>query len=229
MRLTPAWRNRLRNLTTIFLVLTVVAIIYTLIQWIRSEPGSFEPLNVLFFAVFSVASAISAWLSRPDNVQPPASSEIALAETPAFGPLRQQITDLFSLEELRVLCLDIGIRYDDLSGETLSGKAASLLAYADRRGQLIRLINLLQKGRPRAVWPLPSVLEMQHSLRRNVRATWIDGVLKQSVTDEIVLVLRLNLQPYVLTRKLMYVPGQEDAKTDKNVSTLFVTTKPAGF
>ena len=221
MKLTPAWRNRLRNLTTIFLVLTVVAIIYTLIQWIRSEPGSFEPLNVLFFAVFSVASAVSAWLSRPDNVQPPASSEIALAETPAFGPLRQQISSLFSLEELQVLCLDIGIRYEDLSGETLSGKAASLLAYANRRGQLDQLIITLQKERPRGNWYMPETLQRQHSLRRNVQATWIDGVLNQSVAEEIALELKLTVQPHILTRKLMYVPGQENSPTEKNISTLF--------
>ncbi|GJM40849.1 MAG: hypothetical protein DHS20C20_11310 [Ardenticatenaceae bacterium] len=221
MRLTPAWRNRLKNLTTIFLVLTVVAIIYTLVQWIRSEPGSFEPLNVLFFAVFSVASAISAWLSRPDNVQPPASSEIALAETPAFGPLRQQITDLFSLEELRVLCLDIGIRYDDLSGDTLSTKAASLLAYADRRGQLGKLMTALKQERPRATWPIPNTLQTMYDLRRNVRATWIDGVLKQSVTDEIALELNLTLEPHALTRKVAYVPGQANKPIEKEVPQLF--------
>lgn len=221
MKLTPAWRNRSRNLTTIFLVLTVVAIIYTLIQWIRSEPGSFEPLNVLFFAVFSVASAISAWLSRPDNVQPPASSEIALAETPAFGPLRQQITNLFSLDELHVLCFDLGIRYDDLSGDTISTKSVSLLAYAHRRGQLDQLMSALQRERPRAKWPVPHTLQTLYDLRRNVRATWIDGVLKQSVTDEIALELNLTLEPHVLTRKVAYVPGQANKPTEKDVPQLF--------
>ena len=221
MKLTPAWRNRLRNLTTIFLVLTMVAIIYTLIQWIRSEPGSFEPLNVLFFAVFSVASAISAWLSRPDNVQPPASSEIALAETPALGPLRQQITNLFSLEELRVLCLDVGIRYDALSGDTIDTKAASLLAYADRRGQLNKLIAALQQERPQAKWPIPNTLQTLYDLRRNVRATWIEGVLKQSVTDEISLELNLTLEPHALTRKVAYVPGLAEKPIVKDVSQLF--------
>ncbi|WP_420629257.1 NACHT domain-containing protein [Candidatus Leptofilum sp.] len=221
MKLTPAWRNRLRNLTTIFLVLTVVAIIYTLIQWIRSEPGSFEPLNVLFFAVFSVASALSAWLSRPDNVQPPASSEIALAETPAFGSLRQQITKLFSLEELRILCLDVGIRYETLSGDTIDTKAASLLAYADRRGQLNKLMAALQQERPQAKWPVPNTLQNLYDLRRNVRATWIDGVLKQSVTDEIALELNVALEPHSLTRKVAYVPGQADRPVEKEIPQLF--------
>ncbi|MAT99471.1 MAG: hypothetical protein CL608_20205 [Anaerolineaceae bacterium] len=221
MKLTPAWRNRLRNLTTIFLVLTVVAIIYTLVQWIRSEPGSFEPLNVLFFAVFSVASAISAWLSRPNNVQPPASSEIALAETPAFGPLRRQITNLFSLEELRVLCLDVGVRYDALSGDTIDTKAASLLAYAERRGQLNKLMAALQQERPHVKWPIPNTLQNFYNLRRNVQATWIDGVLKQSVTDEIALELNLTLEPHALTRKVAYVPGQAVKPVEKEVPQLF--------
>lgn len=221
MKLTPTWRNRLRNLTTIFLVLTVVAIIYTLIQWILSEPGSFEPLNVLFFAVFSVASAISAWLSRPDNVQPPASSEIAVQETLPLGPLRQKITDQFSLDELRVLCLDLGIRYDNLAGDTISTKSASLLAYADRRGQLDQLIVSLKRERPSETWPLPNNLEQQFALRRNVRATWIDGVLKQSVTEEIALELNLTIQPHALTRKVIYVPGQEEIPIKKDLLTLF--------
>lgn len=221
MKLTPAWRNRLRNLTTIFLVLTIAAIIYTFVLWIRSEPGSFEPLNALFFAIFPFLSALSAWLTRPDNVQPPASSEIAVEETPALGPLRQQITSLFNLDEIRVLCLDLGMNYDDLSGSTISTKAASMIAYADRRGQLDQLMVALQRERPSANWPLPNTLQRHYTLRRNVRATWIKGVLKQSVTDEIALELKLTLQPHTLTRKVMYVPGQDGALVEKDIPTLF--------
>lgn len=221
MKLTPAWRNRLRNLTLIFLVITVVAIVYTFALWIRSEPGSFEPLNALFFAIFPVLSAMSAWLTRPDNVQPPASSEIAVNETPALGPLRQQITNLFSLDEIRVLCLDLGIRYEELSGETISAKSASLIAYADRRGQLDLLMVLLHKVRPSVRWPLPTILQRQYTLRRNVRATWIEGVLKQSVTDEIAVELKLTLEPQALTRKVTYVPGQASLPIEKDISNLF--------
>ncbi len=221
MKLTPTWRNRLRNLTTIFLVLTGAAIVYTFALWIRTEPGSFEPLNALFFAIFPVLSALSAWLSRPANVLPPASSEIAIKETPALGPLRQQITNLFNLDDLRVLCLDIGIHYDDLRGDTISTKTASLLAYADRRGQLDQLIVSLQRERPSANWPMPNTLQRQYMLRRNVRATWIDGVLKQSVTDEIALELKHTLQPHALTRKVVYVPGKDAAPIEKDMPTLF--------
>ncbi len=221
MKLTPAWRNRLKVLTSIFMVLTVIAIIYTLVQWILSDPGNFEPLNALSFAIFPIVSALSAWLSRPDNVQPPASSKIALAETPALEPLRQQITALFSLDDLRVLCLDIGIRYDELSGDTINKKTASLLAYTERRGQLPQLMALLAEADVNIEWHQPDYLEKLYDLRRNVHATWISGVLKQSITDEIALELKLIYQPQILTRKVQYIPGQNQRIVEKDVDILF--------
>lgn len=60
MKLTANGRRRLQTLTTILLVATIIAIIFTLVAWIVSEPGSFEPLNVLFFAVLSLLTAVSA-------------------------------------------------------------------------------------------------------------------------------------------------------------------------
>lgn len=221
MKLTANGRRRLQLLTTILLVVTIVAIIYTLVAWIVSEPGSFEPLNVLFFAVLSGLTAVSAWLGRADNVAPPESSMVAEAETIPLGPLRQQIADSFDLDELRTLCLDMGIRYDDLSGDTISVKTASLVATMQRRGQLAKLTAVLQRERPHITWFVPAQLEQQYGLRRNVRAAWIDGVLKQSVTDEIALELKLTCQPQALARKTFYVPGQVDRPVEKDVPALF--------
>jgi hypothetical protein len=47
--------------------------------------------------------------------------------------LRQIIAEHYSLEELRTLCFDLGVNYDELGGEGLSAKARELLAYLDRR------------------------------------------------------------------------------------------------
>ncbi len=221
MKLTANGRRRLQLLTTILLVVTIVAIIYTLVAWILSEPGSFEPLNVLFFAVMSLLTAVSAWLGRAEHVAPPESSTVAEAETIPLGPLRQQIVDCFDLDELRTLCLDIGILYDDLDGGTISAKTASLLAYMQRRGQLGKLTAVLQRERPHVTWFLPAQLEQQYGLRRNVRAAWIDGVLKQSVTEEIALELKLTYQPQALARQTLYVLGQVDRPVEKEVPTLF--------
>lgn len=208
-------------LTAFFLVLTVLAIIFTLVAWILSEPGSFEPLTVLFFAVFSVLTAVSVWLGRADHVAPPESSHIAEAETIPLGYLRQLITDSFDLNELRTLCLDIGIRYDSLGGDTIEDKTTYLVAYMQRRNQLPQLMDALRRERPHVPWPVPAQLQNRYSLIQNVRSVWIDGVLKHSVTDEIALELKLTYQPQALARKVFYVPGQVDRPVDQDMPTLF--------
>lgn len=36
--------------------------------------------------------------------------------------LRKQILDAFNEEEFKILCADVGLRYDNLGSETLEGK-----------------------------------------------------------------------------------------------------------
>lgn len=142
MKLTPLWIKRLSILTYFLIGLIVIAIAFSLMQWWLVE-RSFEPLNVFFFSVLSLLTAAFGWLSRQSNVAPPASSQQALIETPEFGPIRYKITRSFNLEEMRTLCLDLGISYDSLSGDTIELKATSLIAYMQRRGQLLRLMDVL--------------------------------------------------------------------------------------
>ena len=61
--------------------------------------------------------------------------------------LRQFITEHYNLEELRTLCFDLGINFDDLRGETLSGKAGVLILELGHRRELHRLLAALQKDR----------------------------------------------------------------------------------
>jgi len=58
----------------------------------------------------------------------------------ALGLLRQNIVNSFSLDEIRSICLDITINYEELAGETLSARASSLVAYCQRRQLLTLLI-----------------------------------------------------------------------------------------
>lgn len=54
----------------------------------------------------------------------------------------------FSEEELRALCLELGLDYEDLGGEGKRGKARALVEYFTRRDQLDML-----KARVRALRP----------------------------------------------------------------------------
>ncbi len=62
--------------------------------------------------------------------------------------LRQFIVEYYNLGELRTLCFDLDVRYDELGGEGLSSKARELTLYLGRRRQLDRLLALLERDRP---------------------------------------------------------------------------------
>jgi formylglycine-generating enzyme required for sulfatase activity len=67
--------------------------------------------------------------------------------------LRELIIQGFNKEELRDLCADLGVEYDDLPAEGRSAKARELVAYMDRRGRTAELLALCAEYRPHLDWP----------------------------------------------------------------------------
>lgn len=66
--------------------------------------------------------------------------------------LRQVLTEYFSEEELKTLCFDLGIDYDDLSGEGKTAKARELVSRLERRGEVGNLVAACYHRRPNAYW-----------------------------------------------------------------------------
>jgi hypothetical protein len=66
--------------------------------------------------------------------------------------LRSLIIKAFALDELRVLCQDFGIDYDELKGKNRNAKAGELIQYFKRRNQLSELLQQLKQHRPNVVW-----------------------------------------------------------------------------
>ena len=66
--------------------------------------------------------------------------------------LHMMIDDHFDKDELQTLCFDMGVNYDDLSGENKSGKARELIAYCERRDKIPDLVARCKKLRPTASW-----------------------------------------------------------------------------
>ena len=64
------------------------------------------------------------------------------------GKLRQVLIENFSDQELRELCFDLDLNYEELSGTSIREKALELLTYFDRRGRLNELIKVCVKLRP---------------------------------------------------------------------------------
>jgi len=66
--------------------------------------------------------------------------------------LRRLIADHFDIEELRTLCFDLGVDYDDLRGEGKTGKVRELVAHFERRGLVHELIEACKRERPNVRW-----------------------------------------------------------------------------
>lgn len=67
--------------------------------------------------------------------------------------LRDQIKKRFDLEELRSLCFDLSIPYDDVAGTTLDSKTVALISYCLRRELIDQLLARCKELRPLEVWP----------------------------------------------------------------------------
>ena len=66
--------------------------------------------------------------------------------------LRQILDARFSRDELRTLCFDLDVDYENLPGECKASKARELVIYLERRGRISHLVKLGAQKRPNEVW-----------------------------------------------------------------------------
>lgn len=67
---------------------------------------------------------------------------------PAHDALLLFIKKAFNLEELKTLCFNLYLQFDDIAGQTLEAKARELIAYMERIGRLRDLMAALARERP---------------------------------------------------------------------------------
>ncbi len=67
--------------------------------------------------------------------------------------LRNKITEQFSLEEMRDICVKLGFDLDDLSGSSRPAKALELVQYCKRRSKLGALVAACAEFRSDVQWP----------------------------------------------------------------------------
>lgn len=66
--------------------------------------------------------------------------------------LHNQLVAYFNQEELKTLCFNLGMYYDDLPGEGRASKARELIKYHERHDSIAELINEATKQRPNIPW-----------------------------------------------------------------------------
>lgn len=96
---------------------------------------------------------------------------------PDATQLHPFIVDHFSLDELKTLCFNLGIEFDDLGGDTRQGKARELVKAMQRQTRLDHLAAHLSLARPDAYrqrfHQSPTIPATPARLRRNPRQIFI--------------------------------------------------------
>jgi len=77
----------------------------------------------------------------------PGPEGLGLGPSHEASRLHRILSARLNLEEFRTLCLDLGVNYDNLGGQGLSGKARELILYLQRRDALPMLVEWLRRER----------------------------------------------------------------------------------
>lgn len=67
------------------------------------------------------------------------------------GVIRRKLVSYFSIDELRTMCFDLGIQYEDFP-VTLGGMSRELIASCERSGRISQLIEECRQQRPGVMW-----------------------------------------------------------------------------
>ena len=81
--------------------------------------------------------------SRPTNHTSPSP----------FNQLRRQMAESFSLDDVRSLCFDLNVNFDELPHAGLTPKVRDLILLMKQNGRLAELLTAVAKARPHVEWP----------------------------------------------------------------------------
>lgn len=74
------------------------------------------------------------------------------AATDGLQILRRNLETSFNLDEVRGLCFELGINFENLGGDTLQAKTIELVSYCQRRRILAKLVAVCLQLRPEVDW-----------------------------------------------------------------------------
>ena len=87
-----------------------------------------------------------------------------------YPTLPDQISHLFSLDELRALCFELNIEFENLRGETREAKALALVEFCERRGLVDRLLTICARERPSHTWTSAQFSQRTNDIRQKYLA-----------------------------------------------------------
>jgi hypothetical protein len=111
-------------------------------------------LNDLYLRVLAIPEAAAA-AEPAREVQPaPAGPGDSPAAAQGITPVQllPVLNVYFDIGDLKALCFELGLDYDNLEGNTKKGKSLALIQYCQRHGRFLELVQQVQKDRPNATF-----------------------------------------------------------------------------
>ncbi|MCP4545489.1 MAG: phosphotransferase [bacterium] len=118
----------------------------------------------------------------------------AAAQRAVLAELRRVLGDRFDAGELRDLCFDLGVDYDELSGKVKADKVRALLGYLERRARIPELVQVVKQLRPdisgedeegtlkRSDSSSPPLPQLAEALQRGSLAFFVGADLPREIT-----------------------------------------------
>jgi hypothetical protein len=100
--------------------------------------------------------------------------------------LPRKLAKLFSPDELEQLCFELGIDYKDLRGEVIAVKALELVRFLDRRGELSKLIECVERERPNVQWRTKSSVATDAGSPLPA-SSWLPGVEADAIYEKLLM------------------------------------------
>ncbi len=163
--------------------------------------GDSNAITLITPIVLAVTNAVVSAVSTELNAQPGSGVLQRLFGKPdvAAGAWRAQsvlagantrrtaVRDLlvaqFSLAELKSLCFDLRIDYEEIAGDAKGDKVIELIGFCERHGRFDDLVRAAAQARPDAAFPATAagVATLSPEVLTRVRATALSTALKMNL------------------------------------------------
>lgn len=97
--------------------------------------------------------------------------------------LRQKLDESFDIVELRTLCFDLGVDFENLPGRTKMEKGLELIAFMERTKRIDTLISFCRERRPNSIWSYQARLFISYKQHADIDQS-LAYYLHQSLKDQ---------------------------------------------
>lgn len=131
---------------------------------------------------------------------------MANAPSPTFSAnFRKGLVESFNIAELKLLCADLSIDFENIAGESKEAKAQELIDFLKHRGQLEELLQHCRAIRPGYPWPQPN--DLPSSPPTGQKQKMMILFLASDPSDQAR--LRIAEEFRVITKKLQLAKGRD--------------------